>query len=77
MDKATNLQTAPLMGSWKPDGYQDWLPSYWWGLVIMVGGLFISPLNAGLWGVLLLHLRYVRDVRFVRNWRCMIGEQSR
>ena len=26
-DKATNLQTAPLMGSWEPDGYQDWLPS--------------------------------------------------
>ena len=32
MDKATNLQTAPLMGCWEPDGYQD---------------LFISPLSAG------------------------------
>ena len=49
MDKATNLQTAPLMGSWEPNGYQDWLPSYWWRVVIMVGGVFISPLSAGLW----------------------------
>ena len=30
MDKATNLQTAPLMRSLEPDGYQDWLPSYSW-----------------------------------------------
>ena len=51
MDKATNLQTAPLMESWEPDGYQDWLPSFWRGVVIMVGDVFISPLSAGLWGL--------------------------
>jgi len=51
MDKARNLRTAPASGRWAPDADPKGLPSYWWGLVIMLGGLFISPLSAGLWGL--------------------------
>ena len=43
----------------------------------MVGDVFISPLSAGLWVFFFCIYGTFARRQVVRNWRCMMGEQSR